>query len=502
MKFQCMDIKSSPLERPKAVYRVSGILIISILVRWILVFQGGQYYFSDEQRYQTSQAMIELLLQGKAPEAGLQLFSTPEHLGYKVIGLIPALLERILGSSLVLPAIFFSLFSVLNLYLIFLLSKRVGASPRDALFALTCAALSQSLFYYSRHFMPYDIAMAFGLLAIYAGLVDKPGISASVACGALSFLCFITYNGYWTLAVLAIFIHLFHKIQMVRDIWQRGIFVGLGFSLPVVAVMVGSARFGINFVEAYSRFAETITQGSYEEGWILPFVYFWHTEHLLYIILALLAFFALLTGKSRKVVALWGGCILFIYLCLVLPSVFLHSFVVYGRLVRQIMPFLILLAASGFGLLSKELQPTGQKIAQIALLMIFIQSVWNFSNTFRVAYPRDFVRDVQAQYPDFTFSPKRFLFGAPEVCENNGYAMQNAKYFLAAPENALTVPGQTLLAASHPVNFLPYQYEGYTPEQRQAFRNAQLRMVFYEVDHELAESEDLQKIGILSCLTK
>ena len=75
-----MDIKSPPLEQPKARYWVIGILIISILVRWILIFQGGQYYFSDEQRYQTSQAMIELLLQGKAPEAGLQLFSTPEHL--------------------------------------------------------------------------------------------------------------------------------------------------------------------------------------------------------------------------------------------------------------------------------------------------------------------------------------------------------------------------------------------------------------------------------------
>jgi len=502
IKIRYMDMKSPPLEQPKVRYWVIGILIISILLRGILIFKGGQYYFSDEQRYQTSQAMIELLLQGKPPEAGLQLFSTPEHLGYKVIGMIPALLERIVGPSLVLPAIFFSLFSVLNLYVIFLLSKRVGASPQDALFALTFAALSQSLFYYSRHFMPYDIAMTFGLLALYAGVVDKPGISTSVACGALSFLCFITYNGYWTLGVLAIVIHLFYEIRMVRDILQRGILIGLGFSLPALAVLVCSARFGVNFVEEYSRFAGTITQGSYEEGWILPFMYFWHTEHFLFIILVLLALYALLTGKSRPVVALWGGCILFLYLCLVVPSVFLHSFVVYGRLVRQIMPFLSLLAASGFGILSKELPLTGPKIAQTALLMIFVQSVWSFSNTFRVAYPRDFVREVQAQYPDFTFSPKRFLFGAPEICEDNGYAMQNAKYFLAVPETALTVPGQTLLVAPHPVNFLPYQYEGYTPEQRQAFRNAQVRMVFYELDPVLAERKDLHKIGILSCQTK
>jgi hypothetical protein len=136
------------------------------------------------------------------------------------------------------------------------------------------------------------------------------------------------------------------------------------------------------------------------------------------------------------------------------------------------------------------------------LLAAVVQAIWNFNVTIRVIFPRDFVREVQAQYADFSFSPKRFSFGAPEVCENNGYAIQNAKYFLEAPEIVPAVPGEILLAASHPVNFLPYQYEGYTPEQQQAFRQAQLKMVFYRLDHEFASREDLKKIGIMSCLTK
>ena len=106
------------------------------------------------------------------------------------------------------------------------------------------------------------------------------------------------------------------------------------------------------------------------------------------------------------------------------------------------------------------------------------------------------------RYGGFNFSPKRFAFGAPEVCENNGYAMQNAKFFLAAPEKIPVVPGDILLSASHPINFLPYQYEGYTPEQRQAFRDAQLRMVFFRLDPEFASQAELRKMGIPSCLTK
>jgi hypothetical protein len=46
------------------------------------------------------------------------------------------------------------------------------------------------------------------------------------------------------------------------------------------------------------------------------------------------------------------------------------------------------------------------------------------------------------------------------------------------------VTGEILRDLSHPVNFQPYQYEGYTPEQRQEFRNRQLRMRFYRVEEE------------------
>jgi hypothetical protein len=501
--FPHMEAIPPALAKPERKAGLIAVLILSVsmLLRWLLIFQGGQYYFSDEQRYQTSQQMTELLLEGKARDASLLLFSSPEHLGYKVIGIIPALLEQILGPSLVLPAMFFSLFSVLNLYLIFLLSRRVGASTSEALWTLSFAALSQCLFFYVRHFMPYDVAMTFGLLALYVGLIQKPDPGTSAVCGVLSLICFIAYNGSWTLALLAMLVHLFHTRTTITDIFRKIVLVGLGFLLPLLALLVISAQLGVNLLQEYRRFAGTVTQGSFEEGWTLAFAYFWHAEHFLFVVLGCLASYALLKGRNRKAAILWGSCVVFIYLCLALPSVFLHSFVVYGRLVRQIMPFLILLAANGLTAISQPIQ-SGPKITLAVLLVVLVQAAWNFNITFRVAFPRDVVRKVQSQHADFNFSPKRFAFGAPEICENNGYAMQNAKYFLDVPQVEQAIPGQILLSAFHPVNFLPYQYEGYTPEQRQAFRQAQLRMVFYKLDPKVAAGEDLKKIGIMSCLTK
>src|SRR5262245_33080808 len=98
---------------------VAVVLLVSLALRWALVLRGGQYYFSDEERYEKSRVTIERVLQGD-PSGGFEvLFKSPEHLGYKVIGLVPAIIEQLTRKHLLIPAVFFSLFSLLNLYLIY-----------------------------------------------------------------------------------------------------------------------------------------------------------------------------------------------------------------------------------------------------------------------------------------------------------------------------------------------------------------------------------------------
>ena len=479
---------------------VISILLISLILRWILIVRGGQYYIADETRYEVSRDAARLLVQGHLGEALRQFTISPEHLAFKVVGIIPALMEHIVGPSLVLPAMFFSIFSILNLYLIFLLFQHSHVSSNESLYALFFAASCLSLLYYSRHLFPYDMAMSFGLFALYIALTRTQSAKTSLVCGGLSFLCFITYNGYWPLAGFAMLVGVLTNERKLVGILKNAILTATGFLVPLAVLLIIMLLSGTDMISAYRLFATSITQGSFEEGWRLPFEYFWHTEHVIIIILGLLSIYTIvnISRTKQKYASVWAGGVVFIYICLVIPSVWLHSFVVYARLARQLIPFLILLAANGFILLQeRKLLPYHARVA--VLTLIVIQAIWNFGIAYQLYYPRQFSEELQAQYRGFEFSSKRLAYGAPTVCQNHGYMIENTKYFLSAPETNLPVKGEILREASHPVNFLPYQYEGYTPEQRREFREQKLRMRFYKVSEEFMSDSNSNWTSIKNC---
>ena len=494
-----MSVLDGGLGRDRS-WMVIAVLLLSLLMRWVLILRGGQYYISDETRYEVSRAAAQSLLKGHMGEALHQLLIAPEHLGFKVVGIIPALLESLTGPSLVLPAMFFSLFSVLNLYLLFLLARRNSSSSNEPFYALFIAACCFSLLYYSRHLFPYDTAMAFGLLALLAALVGNQSSRASLACGGLSFLCFITYNGYWSLAGFAMLANVVVHAGRRTEAVKKTIFTALGFLAPLLLLIVVMHRGGTEMLAAYRLFATSITQGRFEEGWSLPFEYFWHTERLSILILGALVGFALsrLSKNDQPFPRLWAGGVLFIYGCLLTSSVFLHWFVVYARLARQMIPFLVLLSAHGLVHLEGRKVGTSPVVTGL-LALLFIQAVLNFRLAYQLEYPRQFSERLQAEYRDFEFSTKRMAFGAPTVCRSNNYAIENAKYFLSAPQISLPIRGDILREALHPVNFLPYQYEGYTPEQRQEFRKQQLKMKFYRVDAAFAVPANPDWTSIKMC---
>jgi len=295
---------------------VISILLISLTLRWMLIVRGGQYYIADEHRYEVSQNVATLLLQGQLGAAISQLIISPEHLGFKVIGIIPAVIERIIGSSLVMPAMFFSLFSVLNLYLIFMLSQRMSKSSNESLLALLLAASCLSLLYYSRHLFPYDTALSFGLLTLYVGLAENQTNKTSLACGCLGFLCFITYNGYWSITAFAFLAHVLTNNETKIRPLQKAILTAVGFIVPLILLLIVAIRTGTNILSEYRLFATTITQGSYAEGWSLPFEYFWHTEHMVILILAALSFFAIINGfKYKRNIQAYGRQGFYSYTC-------------------------------------------------------------------------------------------------------------------------------------------------------------------------------------------
>ena len=484
-----MKVRQTLKSRP--AWTVLSILLVSLVLRWILILRGGQYYIADETRYEVSRDAARLLAQGQLGEALRQFTISPEHLAFKVIGIIPALLEQLVGPSLVLPAMFFSLFSILNLYLIYLLSQRGQVSINEPLYALFFASSSLSLLYYSRHLFPYDLAMSFGLFALYLATTQPQTTKTSLACGGLSFLCFIAYNGYWALAGFAMLVNVLLEERAVARILKRAIWTAAGFVAPFVLLIIVLLATGTNMISALRLFATSITQGTFEEGWRLPFEYFWHTEHLTILVIGLLSVVSAIHffRTKHRYAGVWISGIVFIYLCLFIPSVLLHSFVVYARLTRQLLPFLILLSAHGLALFEERKQVSHSLII-VLLAGVFIQAAWNFKASYQLFYPRQFSETLQSQFRGFEFSTKRLAYGAPTLCQSNGYVIENTKYFLSAPESTPPVKGELLRDVPHPVNFLPYQYEGYTPQQRQEFRERQLKMRFYKADEEFLSNPE------------
>jgi hypothetical protein len=480
---------------------VIGILLISFLLRCILILRGGQYFNSDETRYEASREAARFLWQGQPREALQQLTILPEHFGFKVMGLIPALVEQIVGPSLVLPAIFYSLFSLFSLYLIFLLARRgqVSSHDREPLYALFLAAACLSLLYYSRHLFPYDMAMSLGLWALYVALARDQTPGMSFACGLLSFLCFITYNGYWPLAGFAILVNILMKNKTAGKILQTALATAAGFIAPLALLILGMRWLGTDLIGEYRLFSTTITQGSFQEGYSLPFAYFWHTEHAVILILGVFALIAMLHQFKdfRAYTMLWMSAFGFIYLCLVIPSVFLQYFVVYARLARQLIPFLVLLAAQGIVLLETR-AVSGRRITALVFVVVFLQAAWNFNYFYKLHYPRDFAAEMMARFPEFEFSSKRLAFGAPVICQNNGYIIENAKFYATLPEEIRQVKGQLLVSVPHPANSLPYQYEGDPPEVRQVYSKLKLRMNFYKADKEFMSESN--RMDIKNCL--
>jgi hypothetical protein len=401
--------------------------------------------------------------------------ANPDHVLFPILGLAPASVDPATHiDSMILelsgartPAVFFSLFSVASLVLVYVISRRFGESVGASWLATLVFALCATQLYYSRHLLPYDAAMAILLGALYAGLRRPDSPRDSVICGALACAGFLTYNGYWLLAAFAMAAHVLRDPLSARLALRRGLLAGASFAVPLLAIAaVDAARHG-TFLRRWIAFAGTVTQGSYAEGWRLPFAYLWHAEHLLTLLWAASFAYALsrvARGERNGAFAVGVAGLLFIYGGLVLASVVLQKTAVYGRHVRQLVPFACLLTGAALGRLSRA-GTRGRRLAAAALIAACVQAAINFRQPLRLVFPDEF-RRMAARLPNPAGATRRILY---------------AEHIYPVPREVAPAGGVIVLARDHPLQYLPYQYEGYTPAQRHALRSTDIRMRVVEV---------------------
>lgn len=434
------------------------ILVVSLGLRVWLAAGGGQGYWPDENiRYGESRAAAYHLLHGEWAGLKHELLGHADHLLFRWVALPAAILDEWQGTNAFRAACYFSLFSTAVIALVWGLVKRAGGGEREALLAALLAACAGSLFFYARHFFPYDAALMLLLAGLWVGL-GGTAVWRCVAAGLLAGAGFLTYNGYWLLAVVvAVLVVLRPGTGWVR-LAGRAALTGAGLVGCIAGMVVLARSAGHDLVHTWRANAGTITQGDFRQGWRVVVEYLWFTEGPLALAWGVAVGAAVWLGWRTRDSALlrWLGAGLLLVAGLVVLSDWLHKFVVYGRLVRPLVPFLCLLTARVVLLGEARARWSGWTGRIITLLAVGC-AVWNFSTPLRQVFPAEFLAEARAE-------AMHELRGRPGVVR-----VLFAEHLWGSKLDP-DLPVHTVIArASHPLQYRPYQYEGFSTEQRAEF---------------------------------
>ncbi|MCY4465803.1 MAG: hypothetical protein OXE46_09730 [Chloroflexi bacterium] len=377
-------------------------------------------------------------------------------------------------------ALLLSLPSVFCIGMLYILSRRAGGSPAEALLAAFFFAAANTFFLFSRHFMPIDIPVLIALAGIYCALHWRDnGFLSAVGVGILAFLVVWVYHGYVTLAALVALVYGVFLARNTTQVMLRGIGMALGGALIFLPLLLyNHFVLGIDMLQEMRWFSETVTLGSYAEGWLFPFMYLGDVESGL----ALVWLCGLILGCRRlwrergsagwSRGLLWLGCLAALYLLMAFLSTGLQRFVLYGRIARALVPFIALFSAWGLLPILARWRPL--HVAGFCALVALLAAA-NFIPALQLQHPREIARQVYAEYDDVSFETtfhegaNTHGFHLPVVPEAR-YQLFNASFYYPITEMESRPNGETLVEISHPFNHRLWQYEGMTPEMRDMVR--------------------------------
>jgi hypothetical protein len=470
------------------------LLAVASLLRLMLVVQGGQLYWPDERLY-TQVLDIFDLHQGHWFDIVKALFSTQDHLGFALLSAPIAAAQLTIGHALsrsgnglmLLPGILLSQASVVSIALVYAIARRMGSDRAEALIAAVLMASATTMMYYARHLLPYDASLALGLLALWcaAGTSRRD----SMMCGAAASAAFITYNGYWLLVAAVLLLHVVHEGRTtLKSATMRAVYATAGFlALPAAIMLVELATGAPLMFSGMRRLAGTVSDGYAPEGFNLPWAYLWHAEHALLIAWIGAALFVVVgrshwNSRRQQTAVMWVLAASFIYLALGCSSAVFHVFVVMGRQARQVVPFLCLAtAAAAVELL--ERRRWSSWIVAAGVVALVAQTGWNFRQPLQQRFPRDVIAEITTKYGPIDF--ENTVEGPPLTHEHleSRWVLLNAQHLYnpRAPRPPLPSSIIEVMRFRHPQQFLPYQYEGLRPTERQVLRSSDISMRLIDI---------------------
>jgi hypothetical protein len=147
----------------------------------------------------------------------------------------------------------------------------------------------------------------------------------------------------------------------------------------------------------------------------------------------------------------------------------MHRFVIAGRTARSIVPFLVL-ATAGVLAAAGRAGRAGRTAQACALVGIVIQAGFNFAPVLTQYFP-----------PEFRSAALARSRSVP-AAEQGRLRVLNAYFFHQAVFVDLAQRHHTLLSAPHPLQFRPYQLDGYRRDQRILFDSHDITMRLVHID--------------------
>ena len=481
------------------------LLAAATLLRLTLVMRGGQYFDWDEVRYGGSGTwMFAYVSTGHLGGALDLLLRAPDHPAFRIVSLVPAffhvvsawptglpITEMRYPTGEWLPAFLLSFASVASIGLTYAIAIRAGASRRESFLAAFLMFASSSMLIYAQHFFPYDAALALFLFALWLGMKHAVRTRRSFGVGLLCGFAFLTYEGYWMMAALVAAIHVSRKpLSLSAAAIRAVVFAAGALVFPALLVIAGRLS-GRPFLQTFERFSRSAVNGDFSEGWSLPWNYLWSVEHVqlaVYLVGIVLFLAHRLRHREAKYGFTWLAAAAAMYCGLGVGSNVLHRFVVYDRLVRQMLPFMCLTAAAGF---CSRLASRARTYTLYGLITLLFAV--NVVPLMTQRYPRDIAREMVRRYGaanvrldtvvrhsnDATvpiFLPLQ-REEPDEPANARRYVLLNAKDIWVpegASESAPPPAGKVLFEARHPRQLESMQYHGYRPEERAFLRSVDL----------------------------
>ena len=467
-----------------------GLLLILLGTYRLCLSWSGQLYWPDEYRYLHTLHVLDELRKGDVSRAVYWIFGSEGGVAsrpsYILVSMAPALVQglanAIFGVQPTDPS-FYRIPGVANvlisLGLTLVLYRIVFLLTGDRLLAWLGAAVHGLLAntnLYVRHLFPYDTSLLLFLVSVMLLLeqtdsLRRAWIRAGLA-GLLSGTAATTYPGY----DLFLLVPLTLLVSRRPFAWRLLVlFVAAAAAVPLL--WEATARLaGFSFVEASQGFSSTVVQGTYEEGFSFLPLYLVEVEGLAGLMLgALLLVFGILAiqrrfSRTETAIILAAAAAYLVYAVAV--QVF-HRTVFYGRLVHMYLPFVVLAAM----LAIRELKAPALRYGVVMTLLAvsFLSFVPAADSALTLRFPKDLERELKVAEAGARICSlgKGQDQQTEELAADCDVVIENGRHLYPLPEQWSSVPPAGFVLAveyRHPMQFSPYWFEGYKPEERKRLR--------------------------------